>query len=319
MSASQRFPEAPSAWYLVAPSRDVKEGVLLRCGVPGRRAVLTRIGGTPVAFDAACPHVGADLSSGSVSRGKIRCALHAWEFDTSGRCTASPGRPEAGPAPGLVPVPAREAFGGVFLRAGEGPAAFPTFSRLDESRYRFRPGPTVTVRAPWWAVQSNAFDLDHIPIVHARRVEGEPAFGVGPDGAFRLSYRSKPTGRRLSDRVTAFVARGAVEVRTAAFPGSVVVETGSGRNGGALVMGIRPAGEATELTPLFGAPRTGVAPLDALAGRLSAWLFTEFLAPDLPILDGIRFAPRLLPGENPTLAAYLAWAAGLPPVAPGAG
>ena len=40
-----------------------------------------------VAIDNACPHAGAPLCDGTVSRGKVVCFLHLWEFDLqSGAC-----------------------------------------------------------------------------------------------------------------------------------------------------------------------------------------------------------------------------------------
>jgi len=59
---------------------NIQDGELLGTTVAGVDLVLVRQGDIVRAFQRRCPHQGADLADGIVSRGYLICALHAWRF-----------------------------------------------------------------------------------------------------------------------------------------------------------------------------------------------------------------------------------------------
>ena len=85
------------SWYLVGRSREFPRNKVRGLDFIGRRIVFFRGGdGKLSALDAACPHLGADLSEGRLEENSIRCAFHGWRFDNTGACVSTPGahRPE---------------------------------------------------------------------------------------------------------------------------------------------------------------------------------------------------------------------------------
>ena len=47
---------------------------------------LFNIKGKILAWDNRCPHRGASLADGNISKDVIQCKLHLWEFDTHTEC-----------------------------------------------------------------------------------------------------------------------------------------------------------------------------------------------------------------------------------------
>src|ERR1039457_2542922 len=87
------------AWYPIATSPDLVQGQLL--GVPtlnGRAVAFRDDAGKPAVLSAYCRHLGADLSTGELRDGCVRCPFHHWTYDASGMCVEIP------QAPGHIPA-----------------------------------------------------------------------------------------------------------------------------------------------------------------------------------------------------------------------
>ena len=67
--------------HLVGKARDLPPGLSKSLWAGGRRVALFNLGGELFATDAACPHMGADLSNGSVCGDILTCAWHEWKFN----------------------------------------------------------------------------------------------------------------------------------------------------------------------------------------------------------------------------------------------
>jgi nitrite reductase/ring-hydroxylating ferredoxin subunit len=93
----ERLPPFPTSWYAVSTTADLKPGQLQPLQLFGERLVLfrTQSGQVGLLF-ATCPHLGADLSKGTVCGEAVRCPFHRFEFNTDGQCT---GTAYAGPPP----------------------------------------------------------------------------------------------------------------------------------------------------------------------------------------------------------------------------
>ena len=119
--AGSRFPmdPFPEGWYVVRHSDQLTEGDVVPLHYFGRDFVLFRSrSGQAFMLDAFCPHLGAHLGyGGRVSGETIQCPFHAWRFDGTGRCIATP---QGEPVPeaalqALHAWPVREQGGLVFV------------------------------------------------------------------------------------------------------------------------------------------------------------------------------------------------------------
>jgi toluene monooxygenase system ferredoxin subunit len=68
-------------WQVVMPLADLWAGELTGVRLGGEKIVLVNIGGEIRAFADRCPHLGFQLSEGSIEGRTLTCANHQWEFD----------------------------------------------------------------------------------------------------------------------------------------------------------------------------------------------------------------------------------------------
>jgi toluene monooxygenase system ferredoxin subunit len=75
-------------WQVVMPADDLWAGELTGVQLGGQKIVLVNVEGEIRAFEDRCPHLGFQLSAGSLEGRTLTCANHQWEFDAlSGRGT----------------------------------------------------------------------------------------------------------------------------------------------------------------------------------------------------------------------------------------
>jgi nitrite reductase/ring-hydroxylating ferredoxin subunit len=87
MPLFKRGPSAdPQGFIPIVPAADVVEDEMTTVRVGGKKVILTRHDGRLYAIDSTCPHGAADLSEGSLRRGRLCCHEHDYCFDVgSGR------------------------------------------------------------------------------------------------------------------------------------------------------------------------------------------------------------------------------------------
>jgi nitrite reductase/ring-hydroxylating ferredoxin subunit len=98
MSGDPRHPPFPNSWYFLGFAADLPAGGVWSRTVAGQDLVVFRTaGGSAAVFAAYCPHMGAHLGHGGTVEGEtLRCPFHAFRFDASGACVATPyGAPPA--------------------------------------------------------------------------------------------------------------------------------------------------------------------------------------------------------------------------------
>ena len=85
----------PNGWFAVALSRDLGASAVMSCRAFARNLVLWRTeDGQAHAANAECPHLGADMSLGTINAGGLVCPIHGLRFDGAGQCLpARPGKP----------------------------------------------------------------------------------------------------------------------------------------------------------------------------------------------------------------------------------
>jgi nitrite reductase/ring-hydroxylating ferredoxin subunit len=308
---------SPRAWYMLCQSRDVPAGRIIGRDFLGHPLVIFRGNSGQVhALDAHCAHMGTHLASGSVVGDCVRCPLHHWTFEGSGQCRG------AKSGIGQRAWPVAERYGGIFVFLGEQPLFDPpAFDEASERDVCTRVGRTVSIPCPWIGISSNAFDMRHLDVVHARALREPPSVEQLDPYRFRLRYVSRVTGRGISDRIMKWLSGDRIRVSITSWGGTALtVESDVGTQKSKLLLSMLPTRQPApdhpgmvSITPLFVRRRTRIAALDALGIRIAAWLFTRFLERDIAMMGNMRFkTPETsMPLEEP-LRRYLRFVEQLP-------
>jgi phenylpropionate dioxygenase-like ring-hydroxylating dioxygenase large terminal subunit len=303
---SSASPPVPS-WYLVCRSAEVRRGAVLSRELLGRPIVLFRgMSGTVHALTAHCAHMGAHLGKGAVVGDRLRCALHGWEYDGQGICRHIPLKETIPAQARQAAYPAAERYGAVFIFNGPEPLfPLPSFTIAD-AEWQVASGEPVRLRCPWQAVGANVFDMEHLQTAHERALREPPAVERPDRYRICLRYSTRITGRRLTDRVTAWLSGNRIRATITCWGGTIITaENDIGRARSALLLGIMPTAEGVEVTPLFGVRRIGIAAVDRLRVAMARWLISGFLQRDVAIMDEMRFHPPGPLPEGEPLRAYL--------------
>src|SRR5262249_49514993 len=119
-----------------------------------------------VVSHAVCPHLGADLSRGTVCGEHLRCPFHGFEFDRDGRCVATPyGAPP--PKARVRTLPVREQNGIVLVfwdEEGRSPTWAPEV--IDDAGWTTPKGQCFRLRAHPLDTTENSVDIGHFATVH---------------------------------------------------------------------------------------------------------------------------------------------------------
>ena len=162
------------SWFPICLSTDVEKGsVIGRDFLDGRVVVFRTEAGEARVMSAYCPHLGADLSVGTVVGDGLKCAFHQWEFDDDGWCVKT----GAGDPPPknacLFIFPVRERFGIIWAFNGEEPLwEFFDFEFPDDE-LEFLAFNTDSYTCDPWIFASNTPDIQHIKTVHGIRFRAE--------------------------------------------------------------------------------------------------------------------------------------------------
>jgi nitrite reductase/ring-hydroxylating ferredoxin subunit len=311
MSATETLAKQPEetaagyhrSWFPLALSADVPAGRVVGRDFLGTRVVVYRdAGGRAVVQGAYCPHLGADLSVGQVVEGQIRCAYHHWRFDCAGRCVDIPAGDRIPPGARIPTYPSAEAWGLVWAFNGETPAfEVPRIPGAEERELICETHFRGTRALDPWVGVSNGVDFQHLRALH-----GLP--GAEPDavrvGAHHIEYRIESPQFVQHGLITGvntfsqYLALGAEE-SFMLFSGAPIAH---GRTMGFYAFGVRDDGTG----------RAGVAArLETLRGFVQ-----RLLAEDAPVLDTIRFRPRLLVASDRHLARFFKYVREFPRAVP---
>jgi 3-phenylpropionate/trans-cinnamate dioxygenase ferredoxin subunit len=70
-----------SDWHEVSKTGDLADGTMKTVDVAGRQILLARVGDRYYAVDNRCPHLGGNLSAGTLQGTVVTCPLHHSQFD----------------------------------------------------------------------------------------------------------------------------------------------------------------------------------------------------------------------------------------------
>jgi nitrite reductase/ring-hydroxylating ferredoxin subunit len=68
-------------WQAIGKADMLGEGTMTGLGIADQKVLLVRIKGEYRAYRAKCPHMGSDLSKGTLEEGAIVCSWHGSRFD----------------------------------------------------------------------------------------------------------------------------------------------------------------------------------------------------------------------------------------------
>lgn len=155
------------SWFPIALSEEVPVGAILgRDFLDGRVVVYRGSDGVARVQSAYCPHIGADLSVGSVIENRIQCAFHKWEYDENGMCVKTgAGFPPPAKAC-LYTFPVTERFGMIYVFNGHEPLWQIADFEYPDDQLVASPMVSDLYTCDPWIFASNTPDTQHITVVH---------------------------------------------------------------------------------------------------------------------------------------------------------
>lgn len=283
------------SWFPLALASELGRGHVMGRDFLGTRVILYRDEtGRALVQSAYCPHLGADLSVGEVVDGHIRCAYHHWRFDCSGRCVDIPTGDKIPPGARIATYPSAEAWGLmwglIWAFNGETPSfPVPSIPGAQEHELVYETHFRGTRATDPWVAVSNGVDFQHLRTLHGLSAVDPDAVTVGQHS---LEYRIEAPSLVQHGRITGVntfsqhLVIGDQDLFML-FSGAPIAH---GRSMGFYCFGVRDSGNG----------RAGAAAkLDDLRGFVQ-----RLLAEDAPVLDTIRFRPRVLVASDRHLARF---------------
>ncbi|KEK23275.1 aromatic ring-hydroxylating oxygenase subunit alpha [Bacillus gaemokensis] len=166
----------PCTWYAVCFSKDVMKRPIKK-KIVGKEIVLFRNENDEIqVVNAYCPHRGADLSLGTIRKGRLTCAYHGWEYDGKGVCVYIPSQPSK-PIPKFAhtrPYPVIEKAGLVWVypedqMSDEEPPVLELFEEVEDINFVFSPY-EASWNAHFTRVVESVLDVVHLSFVHKNTI-----------------------------------------------------------------------------------------------------------------------------------------------------
>ena len=291
------------SWFPLALASELGSGQVMGQDFLGTRVILYRDPtGRAVVQSAFCPHLGADLSVGQVVDGQIRCAYHHWRFDCAGRCVDIPAGDRIPPGARISTYPSAEAWGLIWAFNGEKPLfPVPRIPGAEERELICETHFRGTRATDPWVATSNGVDFQHLRTLHGLSAVDPDAVTVRDH---EMEYRIEAPGflqHGLITGVNTFSQHLTIGDQDVfmLFSGASIAY---GRTMGFYVYGVRDTGEG----------RAGAAAkLENLRGFVQ-----RLLAEDAPVLDTIRFRPRVLVASDRHLARFFKYVREFPRAQP---
>jgi phenylpropionate dioxygenase-like ring-hydroxylating dioxygenase large terminal subunit len=321
----------PRSWYPLCRSADLRRGQVIRRQAFGQALAIFRTAQNQVAaLPATCPHMGADLSRGTVIGERLRCPLHHWEYNRAGVCERIPGQ-VAIPAQACTPaLLCEEHCGIVFAFFGGCPSfRFPAFAAQPTSGGQttdplgdldYSTPSVTTVYSSAAVLAANSFDGQHFASVHGRQLIEPAATSSDTADHLAIRYRARVAGQQLNDHFLRLLGIDTVAIDIHCWGGNLL-QVYNHRTPYVILVAILPIAEQQAQVFITIARPHAPGWLTTLARRvqlpIAHWLTIAFLKPDLAVLEGVRLQPGvLLPDRDACFLAWLRYWNSLPPIQP---
>jgi phenylpropionate dioxygenase-like ring-hydroxylating dioxygenase large terminal subunit len=185
-------PTLANYWHPIGRSEDVteqpKQFVLLN-----EKICAFRTDDGVSAFKDLCIHRGTALSLGRVTDGRITCAYHGWEYDSTGACVKIPSLPEGSSIPRkarAIAYRAEERYGLVWVALDDPVAPVPDFPRheWDDPAFRGFLSSTYVWKSSAGRTVENFMDVSHFPFVHEGLLGSRDQTVVGETEVIETGY-----------------------------------------------------------------------------------------------------------------------------------
>ena len=170
-------------WHPVIRSSELRDRPVGRTLLDERIVLWRTADGEAVCMDDLCIHRGSALSLGWLEGGRLTCAYHGWEYDSSGACTRIPSLPEGRSIPSkarAVTHPVRERYGLVWVALDEPLTDLPEYLAYDSEAFTTHLYEPFVWKANAARVIENVLDYTHFPWVHPGML-GDRAMPVYPE------------------------------------------------------------------------------------------------------------------------------------------
>jgi phenylpropionate dioxygenase-like ring-hydroxylating dioxygenase large terminal subunit len=217
MRTSERALGFDQNWYAICLSSEIDDGRVLGVDVLGGRVAVYRAGGgagpgagagEPVVLSSRCPHMGADLSQGTVvgeRLDELQCLFHHFCFGSDGRCTSIPSRGRIPKAAKVFSFPVRERWGLVWIFNGPEPLFdVPGIRDHDDAVLAVRAKRTDVFPVEPWVILGNSFDFAHLRYVHGLEFEFDPRvirWGDPHHVEYDMEFVSAAMGMKFHQRI----------------------------------------------------------------------------------------------------------------------
>jgi phenylpropionate dioxygenase-like ring-hydroxylating dioxygenase large terminal subunit len=270
--------------------------------------------GRAATLNARCSHMGADLSRGTVTGGRLRCPLHAWEYGVDGRCVRIPVSDHVPPFACQPTYPTSEVGDHVvFHNAPSAQYPFPFYDGRSPGDLLAAEPFEFVVNTPWYMIGANAFDLQHFRVAHDRTLVDAPLIEEPTPFARRIKATYDVSGTTMRDRLTRRFSGPRVRMSVTVWGGTLILVTAEFRRTTSYGMVfVRPlAPGRTHLRTIVWIPRRRgslrrnlIDPLDA---RVRRTFIRAFMTDDAVRSDGVGYNPSTLIDADRELRAYFAW------------
>jgi nitrite reductase/ring-hydroxylating ferredoxin subunit len=262
-------------------------------------------------MSAYCPHLGADLSAGSVVGETIRCAFHHFQFDADGACvkTGAGDPPPRGAC--LFRFPTVEKHGIVWAFNGEDPHfQVPDFPFPSEDLvYRIAVHEEIFDVDPW-VICCNTPDIQHIKALHGIHFDTEPYDTIEwTDHSMLYDFKGRHEGGEP------------IEFRVGVFGTSIFYQSSvfNGRWYGYIApLGMPSPGKVKAYYIL--AAKRDEGDEESTKGLLdfAMTIQRKIIADDAPVLRGIHFRPGALSQSDRALTKFFQYLRAYPRAHPSA-
>ena len=210
----------PESWYPMCLATEVK---------PGGSRIIPAFGtdwlvfrgeeGTAGVLRSTCSHGGVDLRTGAVREGRVVCPMHGWRFDPDGQGLP----PERnGKCLQIEHLQVEEYLGVLYAFFGKR-EPFPFPKRIAQDRVLCTRAKRFDFSSPYQMVGMNAFDTQHLWLVHRRKPVEPPVVQTHSTTHISILYRAAVAGDFLRDRLLRWTGLREIEVEVHSYGGSVLV------------------------------------------------------------------------------------------------